>query len=180
MRDSGVVCDTNPYPWYPSGEHIARVIRARRYRHPLLKAWKCDLELQLLDGGDFGMIHAFLHLGRGDKPHAGRNSNFYIFWVMANGGQPRKRQIMSERAFVGAIFRVRIDDVTTTFSGQDRGQAGVYSICRLISFLEKPCTMKPGKQLTTQPSKACRKTMNIKQLSEFTYKNPPDAEVEGA
>jgi hypothetical protein len=142
-----IVCDSDPYPRYLPGEYIARVISPRKYKHQLLGAWKCELKLQLMDGGDFGTVYAFFHLGRGTKPHAGRNSNYHRVWVMANGSPPRKRQVTSERVFVGQIFKVLVGDVSKTYSGRERGEAGTYSVCELVSLLENPSPQNQTNQV---------------------------------
>jgi hypothetical protein len=91
-----------------------------------------------MDGGEYGSVYAFLHMGDGNQPHAGVNSNYYRVWVMANGGRPRKRQRMSHRMFVGKIFEVRIDDVNKTFTGQSRDSYSTYSVVKeFISCIER-------------------------------------------
>ncbi len=124
----GPVCQNDPYPRYAPGEYLARVVEAKIYRHPGLRAHKCDLRLQLMNGGDFGYVHAFLHLGRNAEPKAGRNSKFYRAFVMASGQVPRKGHRLSPRAFVGKVFRVRVADVTKKSDGASHDPLLVYSI----------------------------------------------------
>src|SRR5262249_59375937 len=102
------VCDENPYPRYQPGVYDVRCYGAEEYRDPRFRCWKCRLDCHFLT--DSGTVPGFLNLGTGDKPQAGRGSEYRRVWVMANGAQPKKRQLLSRRVFVDKIFRVRIAD----------------------------------------------------------------------
>lgn len=126
----GPICQHNPYPHYPPGEYLARVVAAKIYRHPGLRALKCELQLQLLNGGDYGHVYAYFHLGNDAEPKAGRNSKFFRAFVMATGRVPRKGRQLSAKVFMGKVFRVRIADVTKTRDGAPHLPLLVYSIAQ--------------------------------------------------
>jgi hypothetical protein len=66
------------------------------------------------------------------KPYAGPRSEYRRAWIIATGEQPRRRQILSARVFVGKIFEVRVDDVVRRFDGREHPKGGIYSIVREI------------------------------------------------
>jgi len=121
----GPVCEHDPYPKYPSGNYLVRCFNAVIYRDPRFRAWKCRLECHFLT--EEGRVCAFLNLGTGERPKVGRGSKYRRVWVMANGEQPRKRQVLSTRVFVNRIFRVRIADVQKKHTGQDHLDVERYS-----------------------------------------------------
>ena len=77
-------------------------------------------------------MFGFLNLGNHAKPHAGRRSEYWRAWVIANDAPPRKRQTLSPRAFKGKLYEVRIDDVTRRFDGRDHHPAAIYSTVKEI------------------------------------------------
>lgn len=143
----------DPYPRYKAGEYLAIVLDAKISRVKVFQGWKCVLRLRLVDTD--GEVYAFLNMGRGADPVAGRNSKYFRTWTMANGSQPKKRQQLSERVFRGAMFRLRIRDAARTHDGKKRTEGEVYSV--VDEFLE--CVGSPGweKHLTMkaaeQPTK---------------------------
>jgi hypothetical protein len=74
----------------------------------------------------------FLNLGTEAKPKAGRGSNYWRAWVIANGEMPRKRQILSVRIFVGKNFLVRIGDVEKRMDGGEHSEIEKYSVIQEI------------------------------------------------
>jgi hypothetical protein len=77
-------------------------------------------------------IYWFLNLGNGAKPKAGRGSNYWRAWVIANGAVPRKRQVLSARVFIGKIFLVRIGDVEKRMDGAQHSELEKYSVIQEI------------------------------------------------
>lgn len=114
-----------PYPRYEPGEYEAECVSASIRRDPQFRTWKADLRFCLLPDGE--PIWGFLNLGRGEKPHAGRRSEYWRVWVIANGAQPLRRQTLTVRAFKGKIFKVRVADVTRRSDGRDHLPEAVYS-----------------------------------------------------
>jgi len=92
--------------------------------------WSCVLEFSMLGGGTH--VFCFLNLGHAAKPHAGPRSEYRRAWIIAAGDQPRRRQVLSARAFVGKIFQVRVADVKKRFDGREHPEGAIYSIVREI------------------------------------------------
>lgn len=128
----GPISDDAPYPRYEPGIYEACCIKSRIYRHPLFRAWKCDLQFVFGENNQ-NVVFGFFHLGNGDKPHAGRQSQYRRAWIIANDGeQPKKRQTLSRRLFVGKIFRVRIADTVKRSNGSQMGAGEIYSTVKEI------------------------------------------------
>ncbi len=119
-----------PYPLYTPGVYEARCVRARVYRHPCFRAWKCELRYVLISSGK--SVTGFFHLGTGDKPIPARGSKYRRAWIIASGEKPRKRQKMSHTMFLGKIFEVRIDDTTRTWDQREHLAAERYSTVKDI------------------------------------------------
>jgi hypothetical protein len=128
-------CEDAPYPKYRPGNYEAQCVAAVIYRDPRFAAWKCRLEFRIIP--DSEKIFGFFHLGTGPKPHAGRGSIYRKAWIIARGEQPRKRQSLSRKVFVGKIFYVRIADTTRRFDGGEHPEPETYSTVKEI--LEKRC-----------------------------------------
>ena len=124
------VCEDDPYPSYTPGTYQAQCLRTRIYRHPRLRAWKCEFKYALIPSGQ--VVFGFLHLGNGDEPKPGRGSEYRRAWILATGEQPRKRQKLSHRAFVGKIFEVRIDYTSRTWDQREHHVADRYSTVKEI------------------------------------------------
>jgi hypothetical protein len=124
------VCEETPYPRYEPGVYEAECAEARVYFHPLLRAWKCQLDFQILRNGE--PICGFLHLGNKEQPSAGPNSEYRRAWIIAAGQAPRKRQTMTSRVFKGKIFEVRVGDTSRGFDGRGHPEPAVYSTVKEI------------------------------------------------
>jgi negative regulator of replication initiation len=83
-------------------------------------------------------VYCFLNLGTEAKPKAGRGSNYWRAWVIANGEQPRKRQVLSGRVFVGKIFQVLIGDVEKRMDGAEQSELEKYSVIQEIKARRWP------------------------------------------
>lgn len=136
------VCEHDAYPRYAPGEYEALCVGGRIYWNPLIRANTCELKFQLLwpagaafPSGDSQPISAFFHMGREEKPKAGRRSRYHFAWVVANGAPPRRGQRLSLSAFKGKNFRARVGDVTRRADGTAHHPAEVYSTVKDI--LEK-------------------------------------------
>jgi hypothetical protein len=124
------ICDAEPYPRYAPGVYEVRCIRARVYKDPQFKCWKCLLEFQFLDCE--AKVAGFFHMGKGEKPTAGRRSRYYAAWIEAYGEKPKKRQVMSSRVFEGKIFKVRIWDTTKRHDRGEHSEAAIYSTVKEV------------------------------------------------
>jgi hypothetical protein len=119
------ICCADIYPRYPPGEYQVLCLTATTYQDPRFRCWKCRLECQFLTERE--KVSGFLNLGDGQKPNAGRGSEYRRVWVMANGAQPRRRQVLSKRIFIGKVFRVLIDDTRRKHDGREHIPAERYS-----------------------------------------------------
>jgi hypothetical protein len=124
----GPMCEDDPYPHYPPGIYEVCCFEAKIYRDPRFRSWKCRLGCHFLTEPD--QVSGFLNMGVGEKPKAGRGSNYRRVWIMANGESPRKRQTLSRQVFVGKIFRVQIADVETRYDGREHLKLERYSTIR--------------------------------------------------
>jgi hypothetical protein len=127
------ICDDEQYPRYEPATYDVRCIGAEVYRDPRFRCWKCRLECQFLT--ERAVVSGFLNLGTGDKPNAGRGSEYRRVWIMANAAQPKKRQVLSARVFEGKFFRVRIGDTERRYDGREHLEAERYSTIK--EFLER-------------------------------------------
>jgi hypothetical protein len=106
-------------------------LEAKIYRDPQFRRLVCLLRCALvLDPKR--EVCGFLNLGTDEKPKAGRRSNYWRAWVIANGEPPRKRQVLSRRVFVGKIFLVRIGDVEKDMDGAVHAEFEKYSVIQEI------------------------------------------------
>jgi hypothetical protein len=128
--DAAPVCEADPYPRYSPGIYEAQCVAAQIYRDPQFRAWKALLHFRMAQTGQ--PVWGFFHLGRGEKSKAGRRSNYWRAWVIANGGPPRRRQTLSARVFNRKIFEVRIEDVTKRFDQSDHPEVAIYSTVKHI------------------------------------------------
>ena len=129
------ICTDEAYPRYPEGEWEVICIKTAIYPDPRFRArakdlvvratWKCRLDC--IRVSDQVPISGFFNMGNGQRPAAGRGSRYWKTWVMATGAQPRKRQTMSRREFVGKVFRVKIGDTSRDFEGREQPDGAVYS-----------------------------------------------------
>jgi hypothetical protein len=128
----GPISEDAPYPHYEPGVYEAFCIKSRIYLNPLFRAWKCDL--QFVFGEDNrNTVFGFFHLGNGDQPRVGRQSQYRRAWIIANDGeQPKKRQTLSKRVFVGKFYRVRIADTVKRSNGSQMGPGEIYSTVKEI------------------------------------------------
>jgi hypothetical protein len=77
-------------------------------------------------------IYGFLNLGTEPNPKAGRGSNYWRAWVIANGELPKKRQVLSVRVFRDKIFLVRIGYVEKRMDGGEYSEIEKYSVIQEI------------------------------------------------
>jgi hypothetical protein len=124
------ICDDDPYVRLPPGEYEAACVEVKVYRDPRFRRWVARLTFRIFPENDF--VCAFLNLGSGENQKVGRDSEYRRAWIVANGSQPSKRQVMSARVFKNKVFRVRVDDVTRRSDGREHLAAEVYSVVKEI------------------------------------------------
>ena len=124
------ICEDAPYPRYKPGIYEARCAGTKVYRDPRFKRLVARLEFRILP--DCQLVFGFLNLGNGERPKAGRGSEYYRAWTIANESPPRKRESMSAQVFRGKIFSVKIGDTTRRHDGREHSPAEVYSTVKEI------------------------------------------------
>jgi hypothetical protein len=125
------VCGDAPRPRFTPGTYEAECTEARTYPDPQFRRWVCLLQFSLVPGG--ATVFGFLNLGNGKNAHAGPRSEYRRAWVLATGSQPRKKQKMACKDFVGRIYEVEIADTTKRYDGRDHPTAEVYSTVKRIN-----------------------------------------------
>ena len=99
------------------GTYSAYCARADVYFERFYKRWVCLLQFDVTDASGFnvlGRIPRWFNLGKRDKPHIGRRSEYFKAWVKANDGNPPKRaNRLSPAVFLKRVAKVQIADVGT-------------------------------------------------------------------
>jgi hypothetical protein len=95
------------------GEYPAYCRSAKHYYDHQFKRWVCAVQFDVL--GDslvevLAQLTWYLNLGKREKPHAGRRSNYWDAWTKANGGPPRRKDRLTPRVFVGRHATVLVGD----------------------------------------------------------------------
>jgi hypothetical protein len=133
------VCQEAPYPRYEPGIYEAECVSARVYFHPALRAWKCQLDFQILPNGE--PICGFLHLGNNERPSAGPSSEYRRAWIIAAGQAPRKRQVICRFLTAAIILPLQSLSRLANCSSSARGTFAPFaSITRRwrAEFCEQP------------------------------------------
>jgi hypothetical protein len=129
-EDPSPICDEAPYPRLKPGEYSARCVEARVYLEKRFRRWVCRFKYWIIPEGPH--VYGFLNLGCGEKPHAGRGSEYRRAWIEANGAAPQRRQKMGHSVFRNKIFVIRVDDVNCRHDGRTHHQEDVYSTVKEI------------------------------------------------
>jgi hypothetical protein len=104
-RDQAPVCAD--YPLVEECVCDLRVVRGSIYRAHAFPGSPWKAQLEFADPfGERPNLMGFFHLGAREQPKAGKSTRYYAAWCLANGGPPKKRQVLSTRVFVGKFFRV--------------------------------------------------------------------------
>lgn len=123
-------------PLIPSGEYTARCIG---FQGPDwvrgFGRWGLRLEFEL--DPDNHRVSAFCSFGENpDAPKIGQKSKYYRWWVMANGGMPRRGEGMSPSVIAdpSLAFTVHVSDAKTDGNNQLKDSAFIYSrIDKIVS-----------------------------------------------
>lgn len=125
----------NPAPvWqgqqYPKHDEGVRLVRVSKIHGPLwvnrYRRWSIRLVCSLTD--EPGEVSYFMNMGdKRDGPRAGRQSNYYRAWTLANGGPPRTGETMVTEVFLDKFFRVRIADCRKDSDEKEKPADEVYS-----------------------------------------------------
>jgi hypothetical protein len=115
------------YPKHDEGVRLVRVAKihgpqwVNRYRR-----WSIRLVCLITD--ELGEVSYFMNMGdKREGPRAGRQSNYYKAWTLANGQPPRKGESMIPEVFLDKFFRVRIEDCRRDSDEKEKPEGDVYS-----------------------------------------------------
>jgi hypothetical protein len=124
------ICEEAPYPRLKPGEYSARCVEAKVYLEKRFRRWVCRVKYWIIPEGPH--VYGFLNLGCGEKPRAGRGSEYRRVWIEANGDAPHRRQKLGHSVFRDKIFVIRVDDVRRRHDGRSHHQADVYSTVKEV------------------------------------------------
>lgn len=82
QEDPSPICDEAPYPRLKPGEYSARCVETRVYFEKRFRRWVCRFKYWIIPEGPH--VYGFLNLGCGEKPHAGRGSEYRRAWIEAS------------------------------------------------------------------------------------------------
>ncbi|MGZ4840103.1 MAG: hypothetical protein ACXV5J_00035 [Candidatus Angelobacter sp.] len=74
----------------------------------------------------------YLNLGTGERPKAGRRSNVWQAWAIANGGPPKRDDRLSPRVFEKRWAIVLVEDTAKDFQQKAISSDNSYSVVRLV------------------------------------------------
>jgi len=123
---------------YPRVDCGRRMVRAHKIQGPEwvrgFSRWSLRIEFHLMD--EPGTVSLFVNLGNDrEKPTVpGRKSRFYRYWTMANGGPPRKHEVMNYDIFMDKCFWARIEDCAKNSEGRLKPDRERYS--RIVDLEE--------------------------------------------
>ncbi len=122
-------------PRIEPGEYPAFCRAAKVYRDGQFKRWVCAVQFDVLDSSLMQVIARltwYLSLGSRDKPHAGRRTNYWLAWVRANGGPPKRNDRLSPRVFERRHAVVKVDDTGNTHLQNAISAEESYSVIREV------------------------------------------------
>jgi hypothetical protein len=132
------VWDGKEYQRHDQGERLIQVCEiqgpewVRRYSR-----WSIRLGCCLTD--ELGEVSYFMNMGTNrEGPRAGRHSNYYNAWTLANGDPPRKGEVMDPKIFLGKFFRASIEDCGKDSNDRDKLPGEVYSHIKELRELVSP------------------------------------------
>lgn len=135
------IWDRDEYSHIPEGNYLVQVVKLQGPEWvKRFSRWSLRAECQLTD--EPVTLSIFFHMG-GDKSAVavpGRQSKFYLSWVMANGSPPRKGEAMDWRIFLGKFFRGKVEDCYRNSRNhkERKNDADVYSVITEFLSFEGP------------------------------------------
>jgi hypothetical protein len=137
------------------GEYRGHCRHTNIYRDGFFKRWICLLQFDVKGDSLQTIGHAtrFINLGRRDKPHFGRRSDYFAEYVKAMGAAPKRAdRVAPNRVFLGRMATIIIGDVINNFRDRKLQIAPelFYSVVREIKAWDNG----PRDQPTTLPTLA--------------------------
>jgi hypothetical protein len=121
-------------PRIPPGEYQAISRKASQYFDKQFQRWVCAVQFDIVSDSlsmeAIAQLTWFMNLGRHPNPRAGRRSRYWVEWIRANGGPPKRGDRLSPRVFQGRAAIVRVEYTKKT---HDRGPVEselAYSVVR--------------------------------------------------
>jgi hypothetical protein len=114
--------------------------------------WSLRVEFELLDDGQ--AVSRFFNMGNDpERPHIGQKSNYFSWWVLANGERPKRGQSMTPDVFFeGQVYRVRIEDASLDAEQKSKRDAEIYSrVTELIEVSSPTITQSLNQKSVKQP-----------------------------
>lgn len=116
------------------GEYRAHSRSSRVYVDGYFHRWVCAVQFDVLNDSLIDVLARltwYLNLGSKDDPSAGRRSEYWQAWVMANHGPPKRTDRLSPQVFVGRYARVSVEDTQRDFKGVTNPE-NAYSVIRKV------------------------------------------------
>jgi len=116
------------------GEYRAYSRSAKVYRDGGFKRWVCAVQFDILSESLMEVqtrVTWYLNLGNGENPKAGRRTNYFEAWIVANGGPPKRNDRLSHRSFEHRHARVLVEDTQRNFE-QVTQPEHAYSVVRKV------------------------------------------------
>ncbi|MEW6455343.1 MAG: hypothetical protein AB1410_01335 [Acidobacteriota bacterium] len=134
MYECEPICCDDPQPLIPDGIYQAQVLkweRGRYYNQTKLYLW-----FEIISPGRAFETKLFMVLNlNGNK--VGYGSKYYRSWVIANHGiRPRRNDRLSPKIFLNKVFKVKVETVKRSYTGESVPEYLQYSVIREILDLE--------------------------------------------
>jgi hypothetical protein len=155
------------WPRITPGEYPAYSKRAAVYFDKHFKRWVCLVRFEILDANmrTLALVPWFLNLGRGNKPHMGRRSNFYLAWVQAAGGKtPTRTDRPSVELFKRRHATVLVRDTEHNFKAAPVDKNTCYSVVRAVKSWDT------GESISQSVNQSTKPRVNRVPLQEVTEK----------
>ena len=121
-------------PRIPPGDYHAISRTASVYYDKQFKRWVCAVQFDIVSDSllmeTAARLTWFLNLGSRAKPRASRRSRYWVAWVQANGGPPKRGDRLAPRVFMGRLAIVRVEDTSKTHACGKVESEQAYSVIR--------------------------------------------------
>jgi hypothetical protein len=119
-------------PRIPPGEYFAYTRSSAIYRDKQFKRWVCAVQFDVLDRSldIIARLTWYLNLGSRERPRAGRRGNYWLAWIKANSGPPKRNDRLSCNVFEKRYATVRVADTEKLSTPQPFDPDCCYSVVR--------------------------------------------------
>ena len=144
------------YPRVAEGRYSAVASRTQGPQWVVRYArWSLMVEFELLSESESVRVCIFFNMGSDPaKPKAGRQSNYFKAWTLANGELPKRGQVMTPETFLdGQIFEIEVADSRKDSGERPKAEAEVYSRVTAILSATSPSQQSPNLKSFNQESR---------------------------